>query len=212
MKINYFLLMSFYFVFGSVFCFSQECKSSKYGLVFMYPSGVKKSEKEQLLDYVSLLRFYHNGKVPLCTNENDTVGGVKCSDFNDLPDSTINYYTLIKIIEWPKPYAHKIINKRTKRIKVYRLRFVDDKETYYDVFSIDNKTESRTKLIIGEKYKLLLLSYFGKDIKPMVEGKYVFLLIDDVWISQVYMDNINIYTSPCINDLYYIPLEKAKHK
>lgn len=204
MKINYFLLVSFCLVFGLVFCYSQELKPSKYGIGFVYPSGIQKSDKEQLLDYVNLLRFYHNGKVPLCVNMSDTVGGIKCSDFNDLPDSTINYYTLIKIIEWPKSYAHKIVNKRTKKIKVYRLRFVDDNETYYDVFSIDNKTESRTKLIIGEKYKLLLLSYFGKDIKPMVEGKYLFLLIDDVWISQVYIHNINIYTSPNLEGLYYI--------
>ncbi|MGI6320310.1 MAG: hypothetical protein ACOXZK_05005 [Bacteroidales bacterium] len=205
MKFIYIRFLIVVFLFNSLLCFSQEKKFSKYGINFIYPLDVKKSNREQLFDYVSLIKFYHNGKVPLCPNKVDTIGGVCCKDLPNLPDTIIRKLTLEKIIKWPKPYAHKLLKRRTKEVQVYRLRFVDEKEEYYEIFSIDNKLKNEAKLTVGDTYELLLLPYFGKDISQVVQGKYVFLLIDNVWISQIYMKNINIYTSPYINGLYYTP-------
>ncbi len=185
-------------------------KPSKYGINIIYLSEKTKTDKEQLLDYIQYIKLYHNGKIPLCENNTDSICNIKCKDLNSLPDSTLSDFTLTDVIEIPITNCYEIVNRKIKKIKVYKLKFIDNQGALYYIISIDKKIENGLKLTIGNTYELLLLPYFGKDLSSITEGELKSLLIDNVWITQVYVNNVNIYTSPNLKGLYYIPPEKVK--
>lgn len=73
----------------------------------------------------------------------------------------------------------------------------------YQVLSIEDKVEGKTKIKEGEKYNLLLISYFARD--KFRQGNYYDILLDDVYMVFVPMHvwGLNFYTTPNLKGLYY---------
>jgi len=84
------------------------------------------------------------------------------------------------------------------------------KDRYYDVASAKTYLKFKPKIIIGESYCFELRPYLKKTYIPNHAVSYNVRIKNKVIVVRSKSWTGNVYTTPNLNGLYYIPPEKVK--
>ena len=185
--------------------YSQKIQNNKYGANTLFESKKKKSSKENLIDCINYYKQNFDGKTPFCSFYNNSNTGTNCNELPNLKDTIVDIYEFIESIRMPKSYL--VLGGKVRKIASYKLLFEDSNKNMIQIFSINHRDNKCLNLKIGEKYKLKLISYFGKDTRCVYSGFTISLLIDNVWIQDVKIGGINTYLSPNIISRCYVEIE-----
>lgn len=185
--------------------YSQKIQNNKYGANTLFESNKKKSSKENLIDCINYYKQNFDGKTPFCSLYNNSNTGTNCTELPNLKDTIVDIYEFIECIRMPKSYL--VLGGNVRKIVSYKLLFEDSENNMIQIFSINQRDNKCSDLKIGEKYKLKLISYFGKDTRCVYSGFTISLLIDDVWIQNVKIGGLNTYLSPNIISRCYVEIE-----
>lgn len=86
------------------------------------------------------------------------------------------------------------------------------KDHYFDVASAKTSLKIKRKIIKGQQYQFQINPYFEKYYLPNHSVVYSVKIKNKTIKVRSNGWTFNVYTSPNLDGLYYIPLEKAKHK
>lgn len=86
------------------------------------------------------------------------------------------------------------------------------KDRYYDVASAKTGIKIKRKIIKGQNYLFQINPYFEKYYLPNHSVVYSVKIKNKTIKVRSNGWTFNVYTSPNLDGLYYIPPEKAKHK
>ncbi len=114
---------------------------------------------------------------------------------------------LIEIIKITKTNGIEIIKKKNRIVKkkknVYIVQCSSEDNIGRTIISLSSDLKGLSKIKIGEKYKLFLIPYFDEDCMPG-DGLET-INIDNIVISNVRIQGVNVYFSPNLSGLYYKP-------
>ncbi|MFZ4413401.1 MAG: hypothetical protein ACOYOV_09995 [Bacteroidales bacterium] len=95
--------------------------------------------------------------------------------------------------------------KRFKKRTIYLINCSSDDNQGRTIISIASKLKGHPKIKIGKKYKLFLIPYFEEDCIPGDGNEVIY--IDKIIIPNVRVLGINVYKTPNLKGLFYIPAE-----
>jgi hypothetical protein len=203
-----------------VFC-ANSCSSSyqyKYRVQFNNPYGLK-SRKKQLIEYVDYLKIrqqgYKNNKIPLI--EAYYMSGNAYCNRLIVEDSIISIFKIVDIRE-KSTRNYQIQGKQIREVKIYLIdlqSITDTNMSLCSVITIDSGVENYPRIEVGGCYKLLLISYFDRDIRKRIDDdetvryaiggpqQAIHILVNNVWITDLDLYH-NLYITPNLYGLYYI--------
>lgn len=119
---------------------------------------------------------------------------------------TILYIKILKIkkIKGVETIEYNNGIKKKKRI-AYIMQGSSEDNQGRTIISLSSTNNGNSKVKIGVKYKFYLIPYFYEDCFP--GDGYEIIYINNVVITDVRVLGINIYTTPNLKGLYYVPLE-----
>ena len=188
---------------------SLQLPKNKWSLPYVrIMGGPYKPTKQEIMAaaYISPKRIKYNEK-----------GKVLSESFGDnkyecegCPPTQDSIRELFRIVEVDKAeYAYQLVGDTLKKRKVYviTLQCISNPQVVYPrmLLSIDKKIKGAKKIKVGGEYELLLCSYFAHDVI------YVNHINDHLYIDNVSIlffntgGKINLYTTPNLKGLYYIP-------
>ncbi|MDY0216956.1 MAG: hypothetical protein RBS19_08380 [Bacteroidales bacterium] len=201
-------------------------KPSKYGVRFENKkTQSQKSQFVRFLDELNFGDFEHADKRGKISHLDDCL--YISNDKLLLPDTITGVFKIKNIIEKKNNYQN-VKNKIVKKnIFFIDLEFCDSLIKHPQnirLISVPNSSANIGKTInIGDKYELVLYSFFKHDCcTSLYEGNYITSISNhhyflsfaftNIWIVSVNFCSYNFFESPNLDGLYYIPLEKVKHK
>lgn len=98
-----------------------------------------------------------------------------------------------------------VVEKKKKKV-AYLIKCASSDNICRTIVSLSSKINGYSKIKVGEKYKLFLIPYFEEDCMP--GDGFEVIKVNNVIISNVWVLGINVYTTPNLIDLFYIPSEK----
>ena len=148
-------------------------------------------------------------------SQSDIITKAKRSTLNDdgiiAKDSIAKVFEVYNIERIKKKWIDKIIThnsvKRTKLPDVYLIEFINTSSTIdyiYPVISLSYNGKKGLKITKGKNYSMLLIAYFDKDYFPNI-GLKENIYLDEVQIKFIGINGLNLYTTPNLEGLYYIP-------
>jgi hypothetical protein len=92
---------------------------------------------------------------------------------------------------------------KRKKKNVYILKCASDDNQSRIIISLSSKIKGYSKVKVGKKYKLFLIPYFEEDCMP--GDGYEVINIDNLIIPNIRVLGINLYLTPNLKGLFYLP-------